>query len=109
MPNTRLGGVGVSVMYFRQAADAGTWFMGEYRNMFSIGRDTATGETRTPFLSAREAYAIDLKYDDGIASTGILLGRNDPNCAVRIGGGGDAVYVLGSTDLECILRYKLNM
>jgi prepilin-type N-terminal cleavage/methylation domain-containing protein len=110
VPETGISGVGFTVMYFVQTTDNGSWFGDpNYGNFFSIGASSTTVETRTPFLSPKEAFLIDQKFDDGLASSGTLLSRNSTDCAVRPSGSDPAAYVTINDGATCMLRFKLDL
>lgn len=109
VPETGISGVGFTPMYIIQTSDGGTWFADNYGNIFSIGTTTGSAETRNPFLTAGEAFLIDQKLDDGIASSGALIARNNTECAARPTVSDPAVYLTTFDSLACMLRFKLDL
>jgi prepilin-type N-terminal cleavage/methylation domain-containing protein len=110
VPETGIAGVGITAMFVSVTTDTGQWFGDpEYGNVFSLGTIGSGRETRNPFLTAREAFQLDQKLDDGLASSGTLLSRNDPSCAQRPGAGLPAEYLTGDNITGCYLILKLDL
>ena len=58
------------------------------------------------FLLAKDAYAIDVKIDDGLAASGMLYGSTDSSgCVSDIWYASTATYVLSDTNAKCSLTY----
>lgn len=68
----------------------------------------ADGRPYNGFLTAKEAYSIDLKMDDGIADSGTVYtirGANGSECVTAIWTATAASYDLDSTEKSCEILY----
>jgi prepilin-type N-terminal cleavage/methylation domain-containing protein len=115
VPTSRIKGVGIAVDFTGDYTGNPDWFNGFYPTGFRIATDSTgagstTGELRAPFLKAEEAHSIDVKYDDGIPSTGKWRSwANNTECVTATGGANAniAEYNLQSTIIACHLRVDL--
>jgi prepilin-type N-terminal cleavage/methylation domain-containing protein len=74
-----------------------------------LGRDVGGSYTFAPALTVGEAYAMDQKFDDGLAVSGIIKAANQafaPNCTTT-NLPATAVYSTAYTDIACTLFFLL--
>lgn len=75
------------------------FFDGHYGTIFRIARETASAMPTTGFLSPREAYELDNKFDDGQPDKGwIRAPKSSAGCV-----GGTTSYLATATDNACAL------
>jgi hypothetical protein len=76
IPKSKLNGNGITLHYVSTPATASSLFLGEYFHSYIIGKVISTSLNVPAYdvgMSAEEAYAIDLKMDDGKAAFGMVL------------------------------------
>lgn len=84
----------------------------DYGNYLMFGTDTADEETYDPALTPAEAYAIDLKMDDGLPGKGLVIGRSwNDTCASADDGGSSpndrkASYNKADDSTQCALYFR---
>ena len=70
------------------------------------------GETvaKGPILSPDEVYSMDLKFDDGAADSGDVMGFNEqavPGCVTNYHTAGSGDYVVPSSDVTCKVFFRM--
>ncbi len=75
-------------------------------NILRLGAVDASGQLNYGVLSAKDAYSIDVKIDDGLASSGLLYAvRYATNCTSADYTAASATYNLSDTTIDCKLFY----
>lgn len=99
----------------RSVTDNTTFFAGEYYNTLAFGGSTVTSWPYGGIISAKEAYVLDDKFDDGRPGTGIIrtpaatqmVALGNGNC-VSSDSAATAVYNRGVSGDKCMLLFMDN-
>lgn len=88
-PESGMDGLGFTFSSFSAAADVAAGRIPSLNDYFGnsliLGRATASGRTDTAGLAAEDAYAIDLKSDDGLPDSGMIyVGTLYNNCVAGV-------------------------
>lgn len=78
VPQSKLANAGFSLFYVPTTGLGGGWYAANYGHVLEFGAQDNIyyQDTWIPVIAASEAYNIDLKYDDGLPSTGNILVQN---------------------------------
>ena len=113
VPGNKIAGAGWTVQYIASPfAGNSVYYAGDYGNNFSFGSSNAGFETDSAAISPSEAYAVDLKIDDGKPATGFIVARFWNNlCAAADNGVHSstnlvASYKLSDTATRCALVFR---
>jgi len=118
VPASKYGGGGWSMNNIPSGSDESAvgWYYNatqgpSYGNFYQVGAKTEDWEMGTGLLTPEEAWNIDTKFDDGIPSRGIIIGRYFDSCGQLASGGTgtasnlDAVYNLSESSEQCALAF----
>jgi prepilin-type N-terminal cleavage/methylation domain-containing protein len=111
-PKGPLSGTAYAWAYYGTLSGGPNLYDGYYGNSLHFGTALTTTVPSTFALTPSEAYAIDLKIDDGIPGTGNLLsyhtstGCNTGNTAAT---GASSVYLATSSAIACFFVYKTGL
>jgi prepilin-type N-terminal cleavage/methylation domain-containing protein len=105
VPKSRIDGGGYSVYYVGVNATAGILWTGTFGHIFTLGGYVSGNTPYAPVLTAEEASAYDLKFDDGLPTTGNVQSFDslNPNCTTNASG--SYLYKLSATGAVCSLIF----
>jgi hypothetical protein len=111
VPSSKVAGTGYSWYYMNNSSGHGSLFDGYYGNFIFFGTEIAASVTYGPALTPQEAYAIDLKIDDGIPGTGTVLQYYSFSSCVTgtAATGPTSTYLTTSSAIACHLIYKTGL
>lgn len=105
VPESRIGGVGWTQMWFISSLSVPQFFDGTYGNFLSVGREFPAWETVRSAFTPLEAKNVDSKIDDGMPATGSMIVRRSidvDTCAINSGG-----VVPASSDMAAVYNLSL--
>jgi prepilin-type N-terminal cleavage/methylation domain-containing protein len=114
IPGSGYDGGGWTVSHSEEAGWAWTamWYEVQLLNVFLIGASAAPDDHRDGLLTPKEAWNIDTKYDDGIPSSGLIIGAWwDDDCGTAVTGTTafdnlDSRYYVENDSPECALGFR---
>jgi prepilin-type N-terminal cleavage/methylation domain-containing protein len=108
VPPTDVGNSGVTFLSFEnRLTETGSWFIGDFRLIFSVGSQAGNAETRAGFITPEDALSIDAKIDDGFPGRGKLHGTRSAGGCTTTDVTATALYNIANTQVNCALRYIL--
>ena len=112
-PKSKMNAAGWSAITRTNYGGDGAFYKFDYGNMFSAGSQDVTDVTRGAILLPSEAWNIDTKMDDGLPTSGRVLGTwyNGVGCTSKADGTASTVsdvsdiYILSGTTIGCALAF----
>ena len=112
-PKSRVTNAGWSSLTRNNYVGDGAYYALDYGDMFAVGAQDTTDITRVPILKPEEAWNIDTKMDDGIPTSGRVIGTwfNSNGCTTKPDGTAAAqtdtagIYQLSYTGIVCSLAF----
>lgn len=108
VPRSRMNNGGWTIYWFGSQASSSNLWPGEYGNVWMFGASRAGDPTSGAILKPEEAWNIDMKMDDGLPRSGIVVPYKPataPNCADSASDTA-ATYALTHTGITCNLFIK---
>lgn len=111
LPASRLTDAGWTVVYMLEQIDNAGRFDGIYGNTLMIGKNSTSAATAYAAMTAKEAWKMDQKLDDGMPAQGMTVVRFRENCTNASNSAADSdnfdsVYNVQNTGLTCALIFR---
>jgi prepilin-type N-terminal cleavage/methylation domain-containing protein len=112
VPETRINGVGMTVFtHSNLSTNNALWWYANPSLVIWIGTERSGNGTLNPAFSSADAYAIDIKYDNGMPGSGILRTMKQTNCVLGVTSTSSqtsSVYDLTQAGNNCSIMFSLS-